>query len=138
MTNETKSQFIEVVAKLIKLTQEGRITWRPSTRSELPADTDFRTTSSAFETRYRDQRLRIYRQRTLSQPVIGSIGSALGIGRREPQGIWITRVVLEFLDQHGETNWTFPSNSALNDLLAAVQYQAGGIQKFIDSILAED
>jgi hypothetical protein len=139
MANDNKNQLIEAIAKLIKLTQEGRIMWQAADKTGLPSDTDISRSDSVYTAVYRNQRLRIYRSltrmrrddtaawlRSMSKPELGSSYT------------WIHSVVLQFVDDDGRTKWTFPRNDALSDLLTAVQYQSAGVGEFINSLLAEE
>ena len=49
---------------------------------------------------------------------------------------WKKRVVLEFIDENGNSLWAFPSLDALNDLASTVQYQVAGVKDFLAELLA--
>ena len=142
MTNK-KDKWIDAVAKLIKLTQEGRITWS----SRIPDDSLKRQPSdrigSVFVTSYKEKKLRLYERNYEYRPVGLLAGltppEALGKGfSLSDKTSWETDVVLEFISADEVNLWTFPIIDTLKDLLTSVRYQAAGVKDFLDEILSDD
>jgi hypothetical protein len=140
MARESKNQLVEAIAKLIELTQSGRLKWERADTAGLTSDAETRKTEQIFSTVYRDQKLRIYRLSTLQErPAQFSAFVATSlINKPSIERYWAQRVVLQFLDADGKATWSFPKNDALDDLLTAVQYQTAGVNKFLDALLAEE
>jgi hypothetical protein len=103
-------QLVEAVAKLLALTQEGKIIWEADTRPG----------GSGLVALHRGQHLRIRKvtgkQRYYNEP---------------PE----VQVILEFIDGIGNSNWTFPEVEGLEDLYDAASYQASGVKDFLDDLL---
>ena len=121
-------RFLEAIAKLIELTQTGKLRWDAYPPDEtLKVYPDDRL-STVFETNYQGKKLRLYR-RTFSPrgaPMFDAI-----IGKKD----WQSVVILEFLAENGAVLWRFPTMPILDDLLSAVQYQTAGVDEFIDTLL---
>ena len=48
------------------------------------------------------------------------------------------QLLLDLIDENGETLFQFPEISALSDLLQAVQCQVAGVGSFLDEIFNEE
>ena len=126
-----KNQWIEAIAKLIKLTQEKKITWDTASdanREYLPKDADL-FAGSAFITEYAGRRLRLY---TLFE----RIETTAYLFTKKPP--LISRQVLEFIDDDARTLWTFPDTEAHKDLMAAVEFQVAGVNEFLADLLKDE
>lgn len=135
---EEKDDWIDAITRLTKLTQEGKLKWSNSSEpsSILVAD-DVQQIESVFTAIHKDKRLRLYKKQIKvlgPSPDVFIIGNALN-----PQKFpyWTTRIYLELVDEDGRNLWTFPSVSALNDLLTSVKYQVSGVKDFLDDLLKE-
>ena len=127
-----KSKWVDAVAKLIKLTQEGELKW---TIDEPPPSFSRRPNSRVevvFVTNYGEKNLRLY-ERRFQEEFIDFDEFEM---RAVPKTDWRKAVVLEFVDDNGNSLWAFPSVEALNDLMSAVQYQAAGVKDFLTELLA--
>jgi len=137
------NKWIDVIAKLIKITQEGRLRWRVATD-------DFSVVSrnekeAAFITQYKENILRISRLNyKVEDPGSGplsaftsgaSLASSVWVQRKYPY--WTSSIILEFVDSKGQSLWRFPDTNALNDLYSSVQYQVAGVSEFLDDILRD-
>jgi hypothetical protein len=127
-----KNKWVDAVAKLIQLTQEGELKWtidepptlfskRPNTRVEV-----------VFVAKYGEKSLRLY-ERRFQEEFIDFDEFEM---RPVPKVEWRKVVVLEFIDDNGNGLWAFPSVEALNDLMSAVQYQVAGVKDFLTELLA--
>lgn len=139
-TKKEKTKWVDAVTRMIELTQQGEMRWVPIEPYGMSENEN--RTSAVFRSSYKDKTLRIYerkvheRQRVLDDedPLSVSITNLL---KPKYQSVWVYQVVLEFIDGNGNTLWTFPKVSALRDLLSAVQYQAAGVNEFIDGLFEE-
>ena len=134
-----REKVIDAIVKLIRETQEGRITWgikEPPASLKLDANT---AVEIVYETAYKDRRLRLYKESYLVDP--GSLERSFKritddmLGTRYPH--WESEVILEIIDEKGKTLWTFPNVSGLDDLLDSVEYQAAGVRDFLDEIVSD-
>jgi hypothetical protein len=127
-----KNKWVDAVAKLIKLTQEGQLNWiiadppasfskRPNSRVEV-----------VFVAKHGDKSLRLYEKRFQAEFVDFDEFEMRPVQKTE----WRKTVVLEFIDEIGNSLWAFPSVEALNDLVSTVQYQVAGVKDFIAELLA--
>jgi hypothetical protein len=112
MPDETK-QWIDAIAKLTRLTQEGSLVW--SATRDAPG-----ARGATFYAEYKGKPMRLYRS---IRPMFGGFG-----GDREV-------MILEFVDASGNSLWAFPETPAIDDLYEAVKYQVAGVQSFLDDIL---
>ncbi|MEK6299240.1 MAG: hypothetical protein AABO41_00835 [Acidobacteriota bacterium] len=136
MTSE-KEKLIEVIVKLIRETQEGKIRWdikEPPASLKLDVDA---AVDLAYETEYKGKRLRLYKEnyvveRGLIQrdPILDNL-----LGTKYPH--WAANIMLEITDEKGKTLWTFPDVNGLDDLLDSVEYQAAGVSDFLDEIVSD-
>jgi hypothetical protein len=51
---------------------------------------------------------------------------------------WVEEYRLDFVDNLGKSEWTFPSDRAIGDLYDTVRYKTSNVQTFLDKFLAED
>jgi hypothetical protein len=136
MADEKKDRekWVDAVARMIELTQQGKLRWAAKPKAKTSSDDDDRTTA-VFETEYKGKSLRLYKVRVNSGG-LGLFGLvALGQSNEPPK--WRNKVVLEFVNTEGLALWTFPEVNALADLLATVQYQAAGVRDFLTEIFEE-
>jgi hypothetical protein len=137
-TKTEKRKWVDAVTRMIELTQQGEMRWVPVEPYGISEKEN--RTSAVFRSSYKDKTLRIYekqvqeRQRALDDE--GGL-AALTLLRPKYQYVWVNQVVLEFIDGNGNALWTFPRVGALRDLLSAVQYQAAGVNEFIDDLFEE-
>jgi hypothetical protein len=127
-----KNKWVEAVAKLIQLTQQGELKWRID---EPPASFSKRPNARVevvFIAKYGEKSLRLY-ERRIQEEFIDFDEFEM---RPVPKTEWRKAVVLEFIDDNGNSLWAFPSVEALNDLMSAVQYQAAGVKDFLTELLA--
>jgi len=125
--SNNKDKWIDVVAKLTKLTQEKKLLW---VTTDSPSSTpSYVTIRISFATKYKGRSLRLYEKEfdhTSNRSIIG------GLMFEE------TETVLELLDENGIGIWSFPGTRALSDLMSAVRFQISGANDFINDVLADD
>jgi hypothetical protein len=134
---EKKDKYIEVIAKIIELTQKGKIKWQPLTT----LTNSLKTLNSdiidwAFKASYKDKNLRIFRRHYWTSS-FGDIGRMLSPIGAEPKKVQRSMVVLQLTDSKDSLIWEFPSESITSDLLTAVQYQTSDVADFMNDILRE-
>lgn len=136
---EEENKWIEAISKLIKLTQKGKLEWKTASGMEFPeSKTDNEKIYSVFVTTYNDKNLRIYKRTYLTR--VRTLRSALqlGLGPRETEDKWVTKVILEIVNDIWKAAWTFPDEEIQDDLLAAVEYQVAGVKEFLEDIFSEE
>jgi len=134
-----KNRWIDAVGKLLRLTQEGELEWKPKDPPPyLNLQLDRKRVDVVYEARHKDRRLRLYQLMYKIEKPTDSFAALTGatIFNQRQYPYWTNEVVLELLDQSGFGAWTFPETELLDDLLAAVRYQAAGVKEFLDEILA--
>jgi hypothetical protein len=144
MADDT-NKWIDAVTKLTKLTQEGKLEWSAGSSNRLVVDDDVQRIESVFLAEYSGKRLRLFKKRfKVEQPSPSafsafsiSIYEYTGIGREKKYPFWTSEIYLEIIDSNGHTLWTFPTVSALGDLLIAVKRQVSGVDDLL-SKLAKD
>ena len=129
---EKKDKYLEVVIKLIKLTQEGKIEWR---RGNLVLKNV--TVKIVFITEYKGKSLRLYEyEYEVLPPPPGTMPPIIGVKKKYPYRQ--TDITLEFIDDKDLSLWEFPHSHAISDLLHTVKYQVAGVDDFLDSITSEE
>lgn len=138
---EAKDRELDVILELIRLTQEGQLTWRARGPWGDLVNTENRKLESVFLCQYKDRYLRIYVERVRVDKPAGISGliNSMSISTYPPREYpyWDSRTVLEFTDSEGRTLWSFPRKPALDDLMTAVKYNVAGVKDFFDKLLAD-
>ena len=112
---EEASQWVNAVAKLTEITQQGRLKWASIGRVSG-------TIGPSFVTNYKNRNLRLSR---VSRHELGEFAMVREVTQ------------LEFIDDSGNALWSFPESAALDDLYQAAKFQAAGVQDFLTDILKE-
>ncbi len=110
------------VKKLIQMTRDGELRWRPS--HELCGrckETDI--VSPAYLAEVDGKRVAIFEYRFMSFT-------------DAEVWHWDTGVTIEFVDQNHESEWVWPSPQGRFELLDAVRYQAAEADDFLNRFLA--
>jgi len=127
-----RNKWIEAVAKLIKLTQDGNLVWQAQ---EPPFSFSKRPDAGVevvFVSKHGERNLRLYEKRVQEEVEDFDDFEMRPVTKLE----WKKRVILEFIDENGNSLWAFPSLDALNDLASTVQYQVAGVKDFLAELLA--
>ena len=142
--SEERNKWIDAVANMTKLTQEGQLIWTIEKLPFLTKSGPDETIDVVFRAIYKGKRLRIYKRRykdyrpIKSSPFSGSLVlQAFGV-EKEMEHYWATEVVMELVNDDGIALWTYPKVNALPDLLSAVQYQVAGVKDFLDDLLSNE
>lgn len=128
--------MIEVVARIMRLTQKGQLVWEERNPQDLPIlnRDSHEYVLVVFETVYNDTKLRLYeRHHKTYAPARRRLLPAL-IGDKQKEE---NEVILEIVGENDLAVWSFPDVNPLNHLLLTVQYQVGGVNKFVDHILED-
>jgi hypothetical protein len=134
-------KIVEKITRLITLTQDNTIKWNASSpeTARIIQDDDSYAVGAIYTTTYKEKRLRIYKRRfKVNEPsalVSGSSASLLSVySPKQSYPYWDTNIILEFVNEEGDSLWTFPYAPSLEDLFSAVQYQVADVGNFLDSI----
>jgi hypothetical protein len=118
-----QDKLLSVIAKLNELTQEGDLKWYAVPNPEsLDVGTDKKPTA-VYETKYKDKRLRIYREE-------------YKYWYDEDRWEWSSKIILAFVDKNNQNAWEFPDVAGLADLYDSVRYQGAGVDQFIKDMLS--
>lgn len=132
---EEKNKWINAIANLIKLTQNGTVKWRSQDPSDLLNIKDDQIVEVVFTAKYKNYNLRLYNRK---YKVAHDPAAYFDPLKRYKEGTWVPEVVLNFTDMHGHPVYTYPQSSILTDLLNTVQYQVAGIQGFLDEFWEDE
>lgn len=111
----------DIINKLIKLTRNEQIKWergRPS--SFLIIDEDEKV-DMMYITKYKNRFLRLYEKKYKSYESDAETY------------YWDSTVILELVDDEGLTEWKFPFDNNLWELIEAVKYQTADVKGFLES-----
>lgn len=133
-----RDRVLEAVVKLIQLTQKGELEWRSDKPDESMMLGERDTVGPVYTTDYKGRTLQVYR-RAWVDPLAGG-----ALAKRNTWGQFgaLTppelneQTVLRLATPEGGF-WTFPQNSALNDLMNAVAFKVTDANGFLDEILNE-
>jgi hypothetical protein len=145
MTEEL-NKWITAISKMIDLTQKNRLKWTP----ERPFPT-LRTEKSdiigpVYKTRYKNKYIRIYERqfidrRVKERPPSGTFSMSELSSRIFSPTEWEefvnTEINMDLIDRDDNKLSSFPKSLALKDLFSTVQYQASGVNEFLDDIINE-
>ncbi len=118
-----RDKIIEAIAKIIELTRANILRWNAVNSSAVKEKNSNDIISSVFSTPYKEKILRIFKRKYLSH-YQGSID-------------WFEEVVLEIVDDNGNSLWTFPKEAIINDLLQTIQFKISGADDLMNSLLNE-
>lgn len=143
---DEKNKWIEATAKMIELTQNGKIKWVAEKPFRTLNTDESAIVGTVFHTTYKDKRIRIYERQFIDIRDARSLEpeSYLNLNMRnlffspKKEKFINSEVVMEFVDEYHNKIWSFPSVSTLIDLLSAVRFQVSGAKDFIDDITSDD
>jgi hypothetical protein len=125
MADET-GRLVKFVAKLNRMTQEGRIEWRLIDPPEYLTSDASDKIPFYFVARINNQYLGLYILRYHDSDSY----------HNEP--FWSEKTVLAFCAPDWTPIWEFPPIAGIDELLESVQRQYVRVDSFIDEFLAED
>jgi hypothetical protein len=121
----THQALTRIVARLLQLTQEGRIEW---VREKPPAHLRHahdEAIEAVYTTTHSGRRLRLF------EP-------AEDYWLDEADDSIDRRVVLELVDAEGYSEWQFPRVPGIAELYDAVRFSTSNVKGFIEDFLAEE
>ena len=131
-----QSKWADAVAKLSKLTKDGALTWRSATNvqsSDVPPDS---VRGLIYVAKQNENLLRLYKLRELVEKPRNIFEMGWTFRPSKPSDFeWAEKVILEMIDERGNSLFTFPQVSGLKDLHSAASYQAAGVKDFLDELL---
>lgn len=119
---------------MIKLTQNGEMKWYTDDTIKRPEIKKDQKIETIFVCNHKNKKLRIYKK-TYKPNDFFSKAISTGFGHDEER--MVSKLILEFIDIDGNKLWQFPDINALVDLFESVQYQAAGVDDFINDILED-
>lgn len=117
-----QKQTVEIVEKLIELTQHGSITWN---RQQPPSY------MNNFDSRVDSVYITCYANTTLLRVYESNCKNFID----EERYFWETKVMLEFIDSNGISLGSLPVVPNTRELLNAIQYQDPSINNFYNNLL---
>ena len=125
-------KLVELVAKLIELTQESTLSWKVVDANE-GSDLGFtKIIGAVFETTYGGKILRAYKR----QYDNSEEKNMYNMYAYQPT--YSIAIELEFVDNKGNSIWCFPRITGIIDLYKAISYKAAGVDDFIIDILNDE
>lgn len=126
-------QWIDIVGKLIELTQEAKLVWEVGTPlHSIGGERDERI-ESVFTTTYKGKKLRLYKRTYKAYRDKHKI-----TGHPLYDSYLASDAVLEIVHDNGMTLWTFPKLDITEHLLSSIQYRVAGIKEWIAEILVSE
>jgi len=116
-------EYIELIDKFIELTQHNKISWEreiPAPNSNLLATGN--KINLVYSTEYKTHYIRAYKE-------------AYKHFTDENDFCWGYRLVLEFVDQSGNSLWRFPEINNIAELLNAIKYKDANVDNLLKEIL---
>lgn len=130
-----KDKYIEVIAELIKLTENKKIKWE-----SYPVNISYNDVkiSMKFRTEYLGKKINIYTKHILIVEPPNPMLTIKLFPIRKEYPYWSTETVLEFVDDLGNSIWKFPEIPILFDLLEVVKQQVAGVSDFINNLFNKE
>ena len=124
-------QWIDIVGKLIELTQEGELVWEVGAPKNTIGGQSEERIESVFTTTYKGKKLRLYKRTYKAYPDRHQI-----TGHPLYDSYLVSEGILEIMHDNGMTLWTFPKLDITQHLLSSVEYRVAGVKEWIAEILA--
>jgi len=125
-------KLVELVAKLIELTQESSLNWKvvQANKDSEPGFT--KTIGAVFEAFYKEKHLRIYKREYDNTEE----NHMFNMFMHQPS--YSIAIELEIVDNQGNPIWSFPRVTGIVDLYKAIAYRVAGVDEFLKEILNEN
>lgn len=122
----TDNEIIQVITKLNRLTQEGKIHWeRMEPPAYLTTGTDVKILDF-YGTEYKGRNIGIYEERYQDYDDVFGHGI-----------YWTDRLVLAFFSEKWGQEWEFPKSTGIYELLTSIKYEVADVDTFMDEILKD-
>jgi hypothetical protein len=123
---DQRGRLVEFIAKLNRMTQEGRIKWQLYQPPEyLTSGTDD-IYPFFWGAKVDDKKLGLYVQRHITSDFF------------RINKYWEEKTVLAFCQDDWTPVWEFPQIAGINELRSSVERQSVGVDSFIDRLLSEE
>ncbi len=116
----SKKETVEIIDKLIELTQHNQIIWQSASPPDYMRGADSRV-DLVYLTRYLGQIIRLYKKHYKYYI-------------DESQFVWDERIYFEFIDENGSTLWEFPQTPNAYELLKSVMYRNSQVGSFYNEL----
>lgn len=132
-------KLLDAIAKLIELTQDGKLRWSalPSSLIDALKETPYDRIAVAFQANYKDRYLRLYKRNYKVAYNPFSTVAIVQAAYYDKEDSWYSTVVLQLTTSDDLVLWSFPFETALWDLYRAVEYQVSKVKDFLDDLLSE-
>jgi hypothetical protein len=114
----------DATRKLIELTKSGQLDWEPDDEIPERRKASSPTVGPAYVTELNGKRIAVYEARTVVWDDDGTMIPYTG-----------THVVVEFVDEHGNSEWRWPSAKGKYELLELIRYQCSDAENFLAKLL---
>lgn len=121
---DSQKKTIKLIAYLNELTQKDKLQWERQEPPDAVVIGHNNRVDYVYTTVFEERRLRIYEERYKSW-------------YDEDRYTWDTRVILDFVDFEGKSEWIFPYAPVLWDLLESVKYKSAHVDDFISEVLSK-
>jgi hypothetical protein len=114
----------KAVTKILRQTQEGEITWEIDQREQLIVVANETIISNIYITKILDKHLRIYKYYYQGKDEFY-------------RDINVEGIKLQFTNEYGYPEWSFPYSNAVNDLYEIIVFKMCDVEKFLDTWLKQ-
>lgn len=116
----TKKQTVEIIDKLIELTQHGIITWEKNAPEQYMID-HYRRVELVFTAKHIGQLFRVYNRYFQHY-------------YDEDTYMWDNEIIFEFIDENGVSLGILPNTPNTNDLFQSIQFQTSKVNNFYNDL----
>lgn len=120
------NRWEEAVAKLVRMTESGQISWQPTYKLHERRGHGAEIVGPAYVADVQGKRVAVY-----------EFGYDEDESSDSSSADWDSGVAMEFVDENFETEWVWPASGERWALLEAIRYRASGADRFLDAFLAE-
>jgi hypothetical protein len=116
---------VKVVTKLNRETKEGKIKWEVNRSKPSSLSGTEILVENVYTAQVLNKKFRLYKYQSK-------------YFRDEESYEWTESFRLEFIDDWGNSEWTFPDDRSVYDLYSSVRYKTSNIEKFVDDFLTDE
>ncbi|KAA0229536.1 hypothetical protein EDS67_10905 [candidate division KSB1 bacterium] len=136
--SDQRNKWDEAIAKMIQLTQEGKLKWAPLSSFDHLKKRPDDLIEIGFEATFNKKNLALYKRMFKNLRIKKlSLADALAGSASNIEEFWDAEIIMQFLSSAGRPLWEYPSVNLLKDLMSVVQYQVAGVNEFLKEILNE-
>lgn len=119
----SQRETVEIVDKLIELTQHGNLVWSGSDAPYNLTSKDVRV-GLVYKSHYLNKTLRVYHNQ-------------FKYYIDESSYVWDNEINFEIIDNNENVLWRFPATSNISNLLSAIQYQTSQVGNFYQEMFGK-